>query len=57
MLSKKAFLGWWTNFFRAAGCPTRAEARDHIDPQESDYRPSYMSYRGLQQQALSKTNF
>jgi hypothetical protein len=57
MLSKKYFLAGGPTFSAPLACPTRAEARDHIDPQESDYRPSYMSYRGLQQQAQSKTNF
>jgi hypothetical protein len=31
--------------------------RDHVSPQESTHRASYMSYRGLQQQGQLKTNF
>jgi hypothetical protein len=49
MLSKKYFLGGGRKFSAPPARPTHAEVRDHIDPQESDHRASYMSYRGLQQ--------
>jgi len=54
---EKVFLGWWTKFFRAAGACNALEVRDHVSPQESTHRASYMSYRGLQQQGQLKTNF
>jgi hypothetical protein len=57
MLSKKYFLGGGRNFSAPLARPTHAEVRDHIDPQESDHRASYLSYRGLQQQGQLKTNF
>jgi hypothetical protein len=50
MLSKKYFLGGGRNFSAPPARPTHAEVRDHIDPQESDHRASYLSYRALQQQ-------
>jgi hypothetical protein len=57
MLSKKYFLGGGRNFSAPPARPTHAEVRDHTDPQESDHRASYMSYRGLQHEGLLKTNF
>jgi hypothetical protein len=57
MLLKKYFLGGGRNFSATLARPTHGEVRDHIDPQESDHRASYLSYRGLQQQGQLKTNF
>jgi hypothetical protein len=56
MLSKKSFLADERNFSAPQVRHVRGNARDHIESQKNDHRPSHMPCRGLQRPRQLKTD-
>ena len=56
MLSKKSFLADERNFSAPLVRHMRGNARDHIESQKNDHRPSHMPCRGLRRPRQPKTD-